>query len=586
MILSPVALEAAKEHKSRIYRLILLSSLIAVLEASTLLLVFAFVSTLTGASPSSNVALQLLGLLHGFDVKLQAMLLFMLATIRFSLGLLLEWKMVQLWVEMRAEMQTKMLSMHLHTMHSYLQTQKHGEHLHNIMTGPSMGAIYYLHFVRFSSTLLMISVLLATLFLVSPWLAGLGLIVAVIYGGVVKRISTKISYVEGRRQAENVKNQTEMVAEGLSGIRYIKAMGYYGIWNKEFYEYAQTAKQAFHKASFANAVPSRVLEYLIIALFLGIAMLVYLRGYNVEESIPTIAVYFLGIVRILPTLSVLGNGRMQMLNVLPHLQKYVALCDTLPQERDVAGKLLPDDLLMQDICFEGVGFGYAQQKVLHNLSLTIKARSFTAIIGSSGQGKSTLLDLLMRIIDPEDGSIKVGEIDISEVSLSGWREQLGYVGQDPFLFHDTISNNIKAGNVATTEEQIIEAARTACIHDFIAKMPDGYDTVLSDRGHSLSGGQRQRLAIARALASNAKILIMDEPTSALDSRTELNVIKGIQQAWKGGIVLVTHRKELLHHADNVLVISEGRVAEQGTLQELDDKGVLFKQIFRPHVDAD
>ncbi len=583
MIFSPAALAAAPGYKGRLYRLISLSALIAVLESTTLLLVFAFVTSLMGTPPSSSGVLQLLSLFHGVDIKLQALLLLVLATTRFSFGLFLEWKMSRLWVDLRAEMQSEMLAKHFNALQAYLQMTKQGEHLHNIITGPAMGAVYYLHLVRFVSTLIMLTVLLLTLFVVSPGLAGIGLCVVIIYGGIIKRISSSISFEQGQKQAIFVRRQTEMAAEGLLGIRYIKALGHHDLWYKEFLQYADEAKEANHKAGFANTVPARTLEYLIIVLFLGIVTLVMLFGSGIAESIPTIAVYFLGIVRILPSLSVLGNGRMQMMNVLPHLQKYAALREEIPQEKVDEGAIQPiKEMFTQNIVFNHVGFGYAEQDVLHDLCLNIEAHSFTAIVGASGQGKSTLLDLLMRIIEPGSGSILIGGVNAFEYNLNGWRSQFGYVGQDPFLFHDTIRNNIKASNTEATEEQIIAAARIACIHDIITGMPDGYDTILADRGHSLSGGQRQRIAIARALVSNARILIMDEPTSALDSLTELNVMQGIQQTWKGGVVLVTHRKELLHHADTILVINEGQVAEHGTLKQLDEKGVLFQQIFRPH----
>jgi len=217
-----------------------------------------------------------------------------------------------------------------------------------------------------------------------------------------------------------------------------------------------------------------------------------------------------------------------------------------------------------------VSFGYvAHQPVLKGLNLTIEPGEMIGLVGHSGAGKSTLIKLLCRFYDVEQGQILIDGIDIRRISLTELRSQIGYVEQDPFLFSGTVTDNIRFGNQDASKEKIIEAAINANAHEFVMKLPDGYDTLVGERGGRLSGGERQRVAIARAILHDPRILILDEPTSALDLETEKKIQEALGRLMQGRTTFaIAHRLSTLRDADRLLVLKDGAPVELGTHEEL------------------
>ncbi len=223
-----------------------------------------------------------------------------------------------------------------------------------------------------------------------------------------------------------------------------------------------------------------------------------------------------------------------------------------------------------DIKFDDVSFSYEEGKeVVHNISFDAPKGSVTALVGSSGSGKSTVAGLVSTFITPESGLITIDGQDISKVSLSSYRSQLGVVLQDDFLFEGTIRENILFPRPNATEEQLNEAVQAAYVYEFTDKFEDGLDTLIGERGVKLSGGQRQRIAIARAVLANPKILILDEATSNLDNESEALIQKSLAELMKGRTtIVIAHRLSTIRKADQILVIEEGRIAERGQHDEL------------------
>jgi len=221
---------------------------------------------------------------------------------------------------------------------------------------------------------------------------------------------------------------------------------------------------------------------------------------------------------------------------------------------------------------EGVAFGYtAERRVLDGVDLEIPAGKRTAIVGPSGSGKSSLLQLVSRAYDPDEGRITWDGVDLAQLRLDELRGQTGVVFQDNFAFDDTIRENIRLGNVHASDLDVEQAARQAELHDFILSMPSGYDTVVGERGSLLSGGQRQRLAIARALLRNPSLLLLDEATSALDARTERLIASTLDKVSQGRTtVAVTHRLLTVTTYDQIVVVVDGRIVERGTHRQLLD----------------
>ncbi len=212
-----------------------------------------------------------------------------------------------------------------------------------------------------------------------------------------------------------------------------------------------------------------------------------------------------------------------------------------------------------------VTFAYRPgETVLDRMSLVAEPGKVTALVGPSGGGKSTVLNLVLRLYETSGGEILIDGQDIAQVSRRSLRQQTAYVGQDVFLFHDTIRENIAFGKPGATDEEIIAAANAACAHEFIMSFPLGYETPVGERGLQLSGGQRQRIAIARALIKNAPIILLDEATAALDSESERQVQEAIEHLCQGRTTLViAHRLQTIMHSDTIHVIEGGQVVESG-----------------------
>lgn len=258
---------------------------------------------------------------------------------------------------------------------------------------------------------------------------------------------------------------------------------------------------------------------------------------------------------------------------------------TLPQEPDAPGPGESPGTVQGDIEFRNVSFGYDPAiPVLQHVDLTLRAGGKYALVGASGCGKSTVVSLLCRLYEPQQGTITVGGADIGAMDLASWRQHINLVTQDNHLFHDTIGNNIRYGSGEVAPVEMERAARLSQMHDHISGMQDGYDSMIGDRGVTLSGGQRQRIAIARSMLRPAQIVLLDEATSAVDSEAERVILQNVCEANRGRtIIFVSHRFSAIRDVDRIICLDQGRIVEEGTHDELISKRGYYWRLYKEQI---
>lgn len=313
---------------------------------------------------------------------------------------------------------------------------------------------------------------------------------------------------------------------------------------------------------------------------IGLVLLATQRALTGEMTTGDILTITLVMMQVYRPLNILGFAYREIKQALTDMEKMFALLDLQPEIQDCpdAIKLNGDQA---DINFSGVCFRYeSERSILKDVSFTIKPGDTVAVVGPTGAGKSTLSRILFRFYDIEAGSVHINGHDITKISLESLRKFIGIVPQDTVLFNDTIGYNIGYANPAASQEDIEKVAKNAQIHDFIKSLPNGYKTLVGERGLKLSGGEKQRVAIARTLLKNPAILILDEATSALDSVTE----EGIQSALEAvsanrTTLVIAHRLSTIVNADKIIVMDKGKIVEQGKHTQLLKKNRLYKELW-------
>lgn len=275
------------------------------------------------------------------------------------------------------------------------------------------------------------------------------------------------------------------------------------------------------------------------------------------------------------TLIANNNG---FVSAIPSFQQIYALKDESAKSQETQNSKIIKSF-NESISISGLDFSYGAHKTINNISINIKKGEMTSIVGPSGSGKSTLIDILMGYYEIEDGSIAIDGAPFETINLNSWRDLIGYIPQQPFLFNTSIKENILWANPMLSTEEIISACKLAYVHDFVMEMNEGYDTIVGERGMKLSGGQAQRICLARAIASNPEILILDEATSSLDSNSESLIQESIENL-KGDITIISvaHRLSTIVNSNHIYYLKEGLLVEDGTFNELMNKNGEFYKI--------
>ena len=385
-----------------------------------------------------------------------------------------------------------------------------------------------------------------------------------------------------RRSSKELQQQSaglmQVMTETFTGHRVVKAYNLEAVVTAEFRATADRSTSNFMRIVRANEITSPIIDVLG-ATGMAIALIYMNSTPGARPSTGDFTQLIMSIFLMYPpmkNLSRLHNQINQARAASERVFELLATKNSVPEP--AAPKMLHAD--KADIVFENLDFSYGEKSVLHGINLRVKAGQLVALVGSSGSGKTTLANLLLRFYDPVHGTIKIGGVDLRDLSTRDLRNQIAVVAQENILFNDTIRRNIELGRLGATNEEIVAAAKHAYAIDFIEQKPEGFDTIIGEKGVSLSGGQRQRLAIARAVLKNAPILILDEATSALDTESERAVQAALDELMKGRTTIcIAHRLSTVLHADIIVVLDQGRIVEQGRHEELVKRGGVYQKLY-------
>ncbi len=502
-----------------------------------------------------------------------------MALVRFGGIALFERKMNRLRSHVLTKTQENLMRLHLYAPWHHFWHKKQGEMLFHITGAPLKATEVILHLSKIMATSVMLIVISGVLFFMSPSLFFVGVILGGGYFLLIHKLGRKVSYYTGKERVEAGSIQNALAAEALSGIRYIRAYGYEKVWLKRFSTQVRRFADLMAKDGFWIALPPRLIELFIVIGFLTLILAsIVLVGDKFIENIPLLGAYFFGIMRLLPSLSQMGNARMQLQGNLPYIESLEKITHEIGSKpSDFRESIVKAEEGSPCILLESIVFSYEPGRpVLNEFTLNITPKTITALVGVSGSGKSTILDLILGFIQPQRGQVLINGKPLTSLDINDWRSRIALVGQDVFLFHDTIEANLRMGFPDAPFEKVEAAAAIAGILEFIRSLPRKWQTVIGDRGITLSGGQRQRFALARALLRNPDVYLLDEPTSALDAETEQTIMPSfLNHVRKKTVVLVAHRLQTIKHADIKVVIDNGRIVGSGTHEELMNQKGLY-----------
>ncbi len=471
---------------------------------------------------------------------------------------------------------------HLHALSLRFHLERQTGGLSRAIDRGTKGIEFLLHFTAISviPTLIEVGLACGILWVMFDWRFAL-IPFATIAGYVVFTFKVTEWRIEIRKQMNDADNDASTKA--IDSLLNFETVKYFGNEDHEARRF-DGALASYENAAVRSRSSLSVLntgQSIIIAV--GITLLMVLAAQGVVAGTMTVGDFVLVnayLLQLAMPLNFLGTVYREIKQSLIDLETMFKLLHSDAEVRDKDGA--PDlDLEKGEVVFENVSFGYDPRRpILKDVSFTVKAGNTVAIVGPSGAGKSTISRILFRFYDVLDGAVRIDGQDLRDVTQSSLRAAIGIVPQDTVLFNDTVGYNIRYGRPSASEEEMREAARLAQIDGFVAGLPDGYDTMVGERGLKLSGGEKQRVAIARTILKGPKILLFDEATSALDTKTEREIQKSLKQVSRDRTTLViAHRLSTVVEADEILVLEAGRIVERGRHEALLARGGVYAQMW-------
>lgn len=397
-----------------------------------------------------------------------------------------------------------------------------------------------------------------------------------LYALIIPRF--RVGFIQGTEEKKATDGISSFIMDKFAGIKTLKSFNNEGIHKSEFNVLTRSLKGLQINIQNNRIIVDMCLEPIVTVMII----ILLIAGVTIFQlSLAAIITFFYIFSRILPKLQQINANYLQAMNMLPHFSKVHALIRYDDKVYLPTGGLKVAQI-EKGISFSNVSFRYpgAKSSALKNINLFIEKNKTTALIGVSGGGKTTLVDLLIRHHDPSDGSIYVDSTDLRKIGGKEWHYHIAMVEQDPYLFNDTVFNNIRYGKIGAGIDEVQHAAKLANAHKFIGQLPLKYETIVGERGLKISGGQKQRIALARALIKDPDILVLDEATSSLDTASEQIIQESIEKFGNSKtIVVIAHRLSTIKQASWIAVIENGEIIEQGSPEELLAEGEAYSKYY-------
>ncbi len=465
------------------------------------------------------------------------------------------------------ELKYKIFIKYFRLPYSYIVNNEHGKLIHTINDDASSISTGAFLFISEIGKILNITIMYILMLIISWKLTLLTTISFLILSVGINKFS-KISQKMGYEKVNITREESGFLSNSLQGMRQVLIFRAENRLIAHYKKLNYVIAIKLHNLAKIKTLISPLIEIsaLLITSFLLI-VITYFNLLNIQFQAPLIITFLAIIGRLLPTVNYLSQEHILLKSYTENVQHVLNL---LKEPEIINEGSVKFEELKNKISFSNVDFAHKPGiPVLKNITIFFLKNKTTAIVGHSGSGKSTIIDLIVGLFQPTKGSIFVDKTDLKNLDLNSWRKKIGYVTQDTFIFHGSVKENILFGNPEADENHIIEAAKQADAHQFIIGLPEQYNTIVGERGLKLSGGQRQRIAIARALLINPEILIFDEATSSLDSYSENAILESINKISRNKtVIIVAHRLSTIINADKIIVLKNGSIVEEGNHNEL------------------
>lgn len=500
---------------------------------------------------------------------------------RYTSSLLVAWFREVLRTRYERELKIRAFDSALDAETRYFDEQGSDEILNAIVTQATYAGRVIRRIVKFFEQILLSVMYLSVAFYLAPTLT---LLAGLLLGGLtyLLRYVIEPAFSVGDRVADANERVQAVVQAGTQGIRDVKLFGMTDTLFDDFLAWIDQYTNATISLRRNQAIINNLYQF---ASAVTVFLLIYTALTFTTLRLSSLGVFLFAMFRLAPRVSNLNEEWYRIEGELPHLVRTQQFIDDLRASREPDGGSRVPSRPVDEVEFDDVSFSYTgARQTLHEISFTVERGEFAAFVGASGAGKSTIVSLLARLYEPDDGQITIDDIPLDQVDLDAWRSRIAVVRQNPFVFNDTLRYNVTLDG-DSDEERFHHACRVASVTAFVDELPEGYDTVLGDDGVRLSGGQKQRVALARALYADADVLVLDEATSEVDSNIEQEVQSAIEGLDGYLVIAISHRLSTVTSADRIHTIEDGEITESGTHHELLEEKGKYAELYAAQTDT-